>query len=187
MWEPRPLTPLWAFTACYMDSFTFFTYVQFVYCTGWRELQFLAKKFVCLQSSIGVFAVSIFHFTMLGQLLWILMWGQYSWIDFYLIRWGKTHVTTEILTSLYVYVESCQGWVLGMTCFVTDACFVCCTDSKVHSVSIHLSPSMVPFPMTYEIQFIRCFREYVSAYCDRLFFFSVTIPQRALNSNWVQS
>jgi hypothetical protein len=28
MWEPRPLTPLWAFTACYRDSFTllfFFT------------------------------------------------------------------------------------------------------------------------------------------------------------------
>jgi hypothetical protein len=24
MWEPRPLTPLWAFTACYRDSFTFF-------------------------------------------------------------------------------------------------------------------------------------------------------------------
>jgi hypothetical protein len=24
MWEPRPLTPLWAFTDCYRDSFTFF-------------------------------------------------------------------------------------------------------------------------------------------------------------------
>jgi hypothetical protein len=24
MWEPRRLTTLWAFTACYMDSFTFF-------------------------------------------------------------------------------------------------------------------------------------------------------------------
>jgi hypothetical protein len=24
MWKPRPLTPLWAFTACYRDSFTFF-------------------------------------------------------------------------------------------------------------------------------------------------------------------
>jgi hypothetical protein len=23
MWEPRPPTPLWAFTACYRDSFTF--------------------------------------------------------------------------------------------------------------------------------------------------------------------
>jgi hypothetical protein len=23
MWEPRPLTPLWAFTACYRDSFTY--------------------------------------------------------------------------------------------------------------------------------------------------------------------
>jgi hypothetical protein len=23
MWDPRPLTPLWAFTACYRDSFTF--------------------------------------------------------------------------------------------------------------------------------------------------------------------
>jgi hypothetical protein len=25
MWEPRRLTTLWAFTACYRDSFTFFT------------------------------------------------------------------------------------------------------------------------------------------------------------------
>jgi hypothetical protein len=24
MWEPQPLTTLWAFTACYRDSFTFF-------------------------------------------------------------------------------------------------------------------------------------------------------------------
>jgi hypothetical protein len=24
MWEPRPLTTLWAFTACYRDSFTFY-------------------------------------------------------------------------------------------------------------------------------------------------------------------
>jgi hypothetical protein len=24
MWEPRPLTPLWAFTACSRDSFTFY-------------------------------------------------------------------------------------------------------------------------------------------------------------------
>jgi hypothetical protein len=23
MWEPRPLTILWTFTACYLDSFTF--------------------------------------------------------------------------------------------------------------------------------------------------------------------
>jgi hypothetical protein len=27
MWEPRPLTALWAFTACYRDSFTFFFFL----------------------------------------------------------------------------------------------------------------------------------------------------------------
>jgi hypothetical protein len=27
MWEPRRLTTLWAFTACYMDSFTFTCFV----------------------------------------------------------------------------------------------------------------------------------------------------------------
>jgi hypothetical protein len=26
MWEPRRLTTLWAFKACYRDSFTFFTF-----------------------------------------------------------------------------------------------------------------------------------------------------------------
>jgi hypothetical protein len=29
MWEPRRLTTLWAYTACYRDNFTFtFTYVE---------------------------------------------------------------------------------------------------------------------------------------------------------------
>jgi hypothetical protein len=28
MWEPRPITHLWAFMACYRDSFTFFLYMQ---------------------------------------------------------------------------------------------------------------------------------------------------------------
>jgi hypothetical protein len=31
MWEPRPLTPLWAFTACYRDSFTLLNSVVFTY------------------------------------------------------------------------------------------------------------------------------------------------------------
>jgi hypothetical protein len=29
MWEPRRLITLWAFTACYRDSFTFFTVAEF--------------------------------------------------------------------------------------------------------------------------------------------------------------
>jgi hypothetical protein len=28
MWEPRPLTTLWASTACYKDNFTFFSKVK---------------------------------------------------------------------------------------------------------------------------------------------------------------
>jgi hypothetical protein len=28
MWEPQPLTLLWAFTACYRDSFTFLPYTS---------------------------------------------------------------------------------------------------------------------------------------------------------------
>jgi hypothetical protein len=31
MWDPRRLTILWAFTACYRDSFTFFFYLYQVY------------------------------------------------------------------------------------------------------------------------------------------------------------
>jgi hypothetical protein len=30
MWEPRPLTTLWAFTACYSDSITFFFTRRFI-------------------------------------------------------------------------------------------------------------------------------------------------------------
>jgi hypothetical protein len=29
MWEPRHLTLLWAFTACYRDSFTYFTLLTY--------------------------------------------------------------------------------------------------------------------------------------------------------------
>jgi hypothetical protein len=29
MWDPRRLTTLWVFTACYRDSFTFFTFLRF--------------------------------------------------------------------------------------------------------------------------------------------------------------
>jgi hypothetical protein len=35
MWEPRRLTPLWAFTACYRDSFTFTSECNLVI-TYWR-------------------------------------------------------------------------------------------------------------------------------------------------------
>jgi hypothetical protein len=30
MWEPRPLTPLWAFTACYRDSFTLLFFIFYL-------------------------------------------------------------------------------------------------------------------------------------------------------------
>jgi hypothetical protein len=30
MWEPQPLTPLWAFTACYRDSFYLKSYIRVV-------------------------------------------------------------------------------------------------------------------------------------------------------------
>jgi hypothetical protein len=30
MWEPQLLTPLWAFMACYRDSFTFIFYVCYI-------------------------------------------------------------------------------------------------------------------------------------------------------------
>jgi hypothetical protein len=33
IWEPRPLTPVWAFRACYRDSFTF--YLLFQFCIGY--------------------------------------------------------------------------------------------------------------------------------------------------------
>jgi hypothetical protein len=37
MWEPQPLTPLWAFTACYRDSFTFyFSLVKYIALTVLR-------------------------------------------------------------------------------------------------------------------------------------------------------
>jgi hypothetical protein len=30
MWEPQPLTPLWASTACYRNNFTFYPYLDYI-------------------------------------------------------------------------------------------------------------------------------------------------------------
>jgi hypothetical protein len=38
MWEPQPLTPLWAFTACYRDSFTFFFFYFLLFGGEWSVL-----------------------------------------------------------------------------------------------------------------------------------------------------
>jgi hypothetical protein len=38
MWEPRPLTPQWAFTACYRDSFTYLPFVLRFLFNLWSEL-----------------------------------------------------------------------------------------------------------------------------------------------------
>jgi hypothetical protein len=35
MWDPQRLTTLWAFTACYRDSFTF------TYLTGWGGMDWI--------------------------------------------------------------------------------------------------------------------------------------------------
>jgi hypothetical protein len=54
MWEPRPLTTLWAFTACYRDSFTvnFYSIIQELY--QWRHTSqtwnrhWTRDAFICL-------------------------------------------------------------------------------------------------------------------------------------------
>jgi hypothetical protein len=38
MWEPRPLTPLWAFTPCYRDSFTFTQPWTVGWLTQWKGI-----------------------------------------------------------------------------------------------------------------------------------------------------
>jgi hypothetical protein len=48
MWEPRPLTPLWAFTACYRDRFTFFYFgKQFVPCLYYSYVTYISKLSTC--------------------------------------------------------------------------------------------------------------------------------------------
>jgi hypothetical protein len=62
MWEPRHFTTVWAFTACYRDSFTFFTLPPYVF-TAWYSIKnrdnftFRPKKcevlHLCIQSCVS--------------------------------------------------------------------------------------------------------------------------------------
>jgi hypothetical protein len=60
MWEPRPLTPLWAFTACYRDSFTFLTHDSWLrliiapslISTLCKSLQYMVSLFSLLSSPV---------------------------------------------------------------------------------------------------------------------------------------
>jgi hypothetical protein len=45
MWEPRRLTTLWASTACYRDSFTFFFYIFYVHSCG----KYIQSCSICAQ------------------------------------------------------------------------------------------------------------------------------------------
>jgi hypothetical protein len=45
MWEPRRLTTLWAFTACYRNSFTFFTFtIDSTWTSYWERRQITNLK-----------------------------------------------------------------------------------------------------------------------------------------------
>jgi hypothetical protein len=66
MWEPRPLTPLWVFTTCYSDNFTFLLFT--FYCLSsvlyssqivvlriaWVELSFMLRPTVSRPVSLGI-------------------------------------------------------------------------------------------------------------------------------------
>jgi hypothetical protein len=55
MWEPRRLTNLWASTACYRDSFTFFFYLYLI-----LKL-FLQATYKLLNSEREVSTLKILH------------------------------------------------------------------------------------------------------------------------------
>jgi hypothetical protein len=54
MWEPRRLTTLWAFTACYRDSFTIF----FTFYSG-QLGQNLTGPYICCRPDIKINALSL--------------------------------------------------------------------------------------------------------------------------------
>jgi hypothetical protein len=50
MWEPQPLTTLWAFSACYRDSFTFTVVWYVVPCNLLHRYQLFGRTFcLCIQ------------------------------------------------------------------------------------------------------------------------------------------
>jgi hypothetical protein len=60
MWEPRPLTTLWAFTACYRDSFTFFTFTPFLNTTlSYTYGEVDIKLDICLFSALEMISFTL--------------------------------------------------------------------------------------------------------------------------------
>jgi hypothetical protein len=53
MWEPRRLTTLWAFTACYRDSFTFIVILIFEELSrlGWND--YVVKQNLIIQGNVS--------------------------------------------------------------------------------------------------------------------------------------
>jgi hypothetical protein len=46
MWEPRPLTPLWAFTACYRESFSLLTFLLPIWSDHYANLFTLSQSHI---------------------------------------------------------------------------------------------------------------------------------------------
>jgi hypothetical protein len=108
MWEPRPLTPLWAFTACYRDSFTFFFFTK-VALTGkhtghasYNKPRWFTLIIKCIyyNSSIYIFNTELLKL----QKRWGLMircWSvsgsrQYTGINFLLIKIVRSNQTRPL-------------------------------------------------------------------------------------------
>jgi hypothetical protein len=52
MWKPRRLTTLWAFTACYRDSFTFYLFTHLEHRSSVKSL--VSLQFLNLRQSVGL-------------------------------------------------------------------------------------------------------------------------------------
>jgi hypothetical protein len=58
MWEPQPLTTLWAFTACYRDNATFFITVIIIIIFITRIYEYVCMNIILSRRKVYLFYVS---------------------------------------------------------------------------------------------------------------------------------
>jgi hypothetical protein len=99
MWDPQRLTTLWAFTACYRDSFTFFTFIV-------KVLLKTNLRACVLEGQFSSIRMSLLYFKDLGHLTRL---RNTSWNSFFrkLIRFlGRGSARHEACTSIYLWLYS---------------------------------------------------------------------------------
>jgi hypothetical protein len=107
MWEHRRLTTLWAFTACYRDSFTFYLFKLGTYC---KDLPTVFTEFFfwfCFTYCIRIWK----------QGYWIVLLTRHSWLRSHRTVWSSGEHSCFLFEGSWVQISTRKPDIL-----TEDAC-----------------------------------------------------------------